>query len=716
MNPVSDKALKFFRIEANELVASLSKDLLRLERQGGEGADLLQACFRYAHTLKGAARVVGQMRIGEIAHAMEDALAPYRESGAAIETEYISELLGLLDIVREEVALLDHPRALPSSPEQEIPAPVHAGHDITELVPPVPLESFDVLRVEAAAFNEMIDGIQEATVQLAPLKNSAVQVMQAQRTLRGLIDLVTFKREALSQVPGIHRWLAKMTASLEQLRGQLQIADRDLNAGIGRLQTELSEVKTTANTLRLMPASTALEPLERAVRDAAEWLGKDVVLHVSGAATRLSGHVLSGVREALLHVVRNAVDHGIEPPDEREAKGKPRQGQLVVHVERRGDRVAFICSDDGRGMDADALRKAALAQKLISEERAAGLGQADILKLALVAGVSTRKTVTDFSGRGVGLDVVQKRIEQLKGELSIQSTPGEGTTLSLIVPISLSSLTALIVSYQSTASAQILIPLDCVRGTLRLMESEVVRGEASDSTLFEGRMIPFRMLSELLDHNAPHDETRWIWTVVIVQWGDLCAALGVERLVATMDAVVKPLPKVLGHASLIAGAAFDAQGDPLLLLDPRQLVHALTGTKAAKVVPPETKIQRSPILVIDDSLTTRMLEQSILESAGYEVDLASSGEEGLKKAKTGHYSLFIVDVEMPGMNGFEFVERVRADPMLRSSRIMMVTSLSSAADRRRGALAGVDAYIVKGEFDQKYFVDKVAELVLVPGG
>lgn len=711
MKQNSDKALKYFRIEAHELVAALSKDLLRLERQGGEGTELLQACFRYAHTLKGAARVVGQMKIGEIAHAMEDALSPYRESGEAIATEYISELLGLLDIVREELALLDQP-AQPSAPEQASP-PSRSAQDMPEFGHAGMTESLDVLRIETEAFNEIIEGIAEATVQLAPLKNGALQIAQAQRTARSLIDLMAQKRDVLAAMPGMHRWLSRMTGSLEQLRGQLTQAERDLSTGIGRLQSELSEVKTTANTLRLVPAHTALEPLERAVRDAAEWLGKEARLDVSGASTRLSGHVLAVVREALLHVVRNAVDHGIEPPEERLSKGKPREGQLWVRIERRGDRVAFECSDDGRGMDADALRRAAVAQRLISEEQALTLGQTEILKLAFAAGVSTRNTVTDFSGRGVGLDVVQKRIEQLKGEFSIESVPGEGTTLSLIVPISLSSLTALIVSHHNS---NVLIPLDCVRATIRAMESEIVRGESADSMIFEGRIIPFRMLADLLGEGGAPEENRWIWTVVIVQWGDRRAALGVDRLIATMDAVIKPLPYVLGGTGLIAGAAFDAQGDPLLVLDPKHLLNAMAHAKSIKITPEATRFQRSPILVIDDSLTTRMLEQSILESAGYEVDLASSGEEGLKKAKSGLYSLFIVDVEMPGMNGFEFVERIRSDPALRESRVMMVTSLSSAADRRRGSSAGVDAYIVKGEFDQKYFVDKVAELVLVRGG
>lgn len=707
MKAGSDKALKFFRIEAHELVTALSRDLLRLERQGGEGPELLQACFRYAHTLKGAARVVGQAKIGEIAHAMEDALAPYRESGEAIAAEYISDLLGLLDIVREELSLLEQP-ALQT---QHAPTPSYPGQELPEFVSPAMSEPLDVLRIEAEAFNDILDGIAEASVQLAPLRSGAAHLAHAQRSSRALFDLLAQKRDSLAGLPGMHRWLAKMTALHDQMRVQLLQADRELSVGMARLHSELSEVKSVADNLRLLPAQAALEPLERAVRDAAEWLGKEVRFEVSGASTRLSGHVLSMMREALLHVVRNAVDHGIEPPDERMLKGKPREGKLQVRVERRGDRVAFICSDDGRGMDTEALRKAALAQRLIDEDAAQTLTAPEILKLAFMAGVSTRKTVTEMSGRGVGLDVVQKRLEQLKGEFSVSSEPDRGTKLELVVPISLSSLTALIVSYGNSTS---LIPMDCVRGTVRLMESEIVRGESSDSVQFEGRMIPFRMLSELMGESEQRDDThRWIWTVVIVQWGGQQAALGVDRLVATMEAVVKPLPSVLGRVELLSGAAFDVQGDPLPVLDPKHLLLAAAQARVVRGVAAVERVQQLPILVIDDSLTTRMLEQSILESAGYEVDLASSGEEGLRKAKAGHYSLFIVDVEMPGMNGFEFVERVRSDPALRSVRVMMVTSLSSAADRRRGATARVDAYIVKGEFDQKHFVEKVAELVLV---
>jgi two-component system chemotaxis sensor kinase CheA len=370
--------------------------------------------------------------------------------------------------------------------------------------------------------------------------------------------------------------------------------------------------------------------------------------------------------------------------------------------------VAFICSDDGRGVDINAVRRSAEAQGLVSEEESARLSADDLLMLIFQAGVSTSDMVTEISGRGVGLDVAREITTRFKGEIRARSEPGAGTTIELLVPVSLSSLTALMMSADGMVT---LIPLDSVCGTLRMPSDEIIRAAESESILYEGQIVPFAPLYAVLGLRSDATWAKPMWSVIVVQWAGHRTALGVDRLLGTTDVIIKPLPPAAGMQGVVAGAAFDAQGDPLLVLDPQGLVGVARFMRTA-LVEEQQPPPRAPILVIDDSLTTRMLEQSILESAGYEVDLASSGEEGLKKAQGRPYSLFIVDIEMPGINGFEFVARVKADPALRRVPVIMVTSLASTADKKRGGEAGVDAYIVKGEFDQKYFVQKVADLMV----
>jgi two-component system chemotaxis sensor kinase CheA len=686
---------KYFRIEAREILDGLTRGLLDLEKQGGEGEELIGQCFRLAHTLKGAARVVKQLKIAEIAHAIEDALAPYRETGEPISPEYVTELLKLLEIIREEVAQIEtptEPTKLRSSRPRE--GAMTGG------------EQFETLRIEITEMDEILDGISEAAVQLGPLRSGADALANAHRAALSIAELVGARMDDVAAGSPAKRWLTKIEAAASSLRAQLVLAQREIGSGISRIQSEFNEIKTRASTLRLVPASAAFGPLELASRDAAEWLGKQVEFEAVGGDTRLEGHILSALRDALLHIVRNAVDHGIELPADRIAAGKPVEGRVKLRVERRGSRVAFICSDDGRGVDLSAVRRSAAEKGLISPSESDSLSTQDLLMLIFQAGVSTSDMVTEISGRGVGLDVVRETVARLKGELSARSELHVGTTIELVVPVSLSSLTALMLTAEGVT---VLIPLDSVCGTLRMMTGDIIRTADSESILFEGKIVPYASMVSVLGCRAA-SSARQAWSAVVVQWGGQRTALGVDRLLGTMDVIIKPLPSAAGHQPVALGAAFDAQGDPVLVLDPQGIIGAARYTRPLTDDAPSRPVV-APILVIDDSLTTRMLEQSILESAGYEVDLASSGEEGLRKAQGRRYSLFIVDIEMPGINGYEFVTRAKADPALRRVPVIMVTSLASAADKKRGTDVGVDAYIVKGEFDQKHFVSKVASLV-----
>jgi two-component system chemotaxis sensor kinase CheA len=693
---------KYFRIEAREILEGLTRGLLDLERAGGSDDEIIGQCFRLAHTLKGAARVVKQLRIGEIAHAIEDALAPYRETGEPITVEYITELLRLLDIIRSELAEIEKP----AEGAEEKRAPRARAPRAREGA--APGEQFETLRIEIDEMDAILDGISEAAVQLGPLRTGAEVIAQAHRAAASMLEQLSAQRESgRAHMMSAERWLARTEATLEGLRASLVHAQREVGAALGRIESEFGEIKVRASTLRLVPASAAFGPLELGVRDAADWLGKQVDFEATGGETRLEGHILSALRDALLHVVRNAVDHGIEQADERIAAGKPTVGRVSLRVERRGSRVAFICKDDGRGVDLTAVRRSAANHGLIDDEEGESLSSTDALMLIFRPGVSTSDVVTEISGRGVGLDVVREITERYKGEIRASSEAGVGTTIEIIVPMSLSSLTVLTLTSEGMTA---LVPLDAVCGTMRLQSSDIIRNADTESILYEGQVIPFTPLAPLLRARKSASAARHVWSAVVLQWGGSRTALGVDRLLGTTDVIVKPLPAAAGPHATVVGASFDAQGDPQLVLDPQGLVGVAQRTKTAYKADLSAK-QKAPILVIDDSLTTRMLEQSILESAGYEVHLASSGEEGLKKASARRYALFIVDVEMPGINGFEFVARAKADAALARVPVIMVTSLASAADRRRGAEVGVDAYIVKGEFDQKHFVQKVAELL-----
>jgi two-component system chemotaxis sensor kinase CheA len=317
-------------------------------------------------------------------------------------------------------------------------------------------------------------------------------------------------------------------------------------------------------------------------------------------------------------------------------------------------------------------------------------------------------SVTEVSGRGIGLDVMREVAEQLKGEVTVLTEAGKGTTFNLAVPVSLASLEALIVESGGVAAT---IPFDAVRQTLRVAPAQVSRTARGESIVYEGIAIPFCGLLRALQTRAADTRARRVWSTVVVEGSGGLAAIGVDRLLGVTRIILRPLTDLTPADAAIAGTYLDAEGNPQLVLDPDGLVAAATHPDSADATPETT---RPPLLVVDDSLTTRMLEQSILESAGYEVDTAVSGEEALERARLKRYALFLVDVEMPGMDGFTFIERSRLDPALRAVPAILVTSRTSLEDRERGHRVGAQGYIVKSEFNQAELLARIRQLLGTP--
>lgn len=628
-----DDPYKYFRVEARDLIDAVSRGALDLEK-GGARQDLVGSILRHAHTLKGAARVVKQSRIADLAHAIEGALQPYREGAAVVPRSVVSTILDLVDSVRGKLGEIDAPT---------VAAPERAGGSTIE-------DPFETVRVE------------------------------------------------IEEVEGLLEGLSEVSALVGSLRPEWGALKDPLERNVG-------ELRLRAERLRLVPANGIFADLERAARDAAQSLGKRVDFRAAGGDHRLDAHVLSPLREAMIHVVRNSVAHGIEPEKERSSAGKPPVGRLNVQVERRGARMTWTCRDDGRGIDFEAVRREASRKGLISADDARNLDEDAALGLLLRGGLSTTGEVTAVSGRGIGLDVVRDVVRRLKGELKVRSRPGKGTTVEIGVPLSLTSTPSLVVHADGRAAS---IPVEEIRQTLRIGDEDIVESPAETSIVFDGRSIPFLHLSEVLSGGTPSRRAGRRWTTLVVCRGERWAAIGVDRVEGVRDVVLKSIPSWAAADPVIAGISVDERGRLRPALDPGSLIeaaHRPNRRPAPKAAP------RPPILIVDDSLTTRMLEQSILVSAGYDVDLACSGEEAFDRARARRYGLFIVDVEMPGIDGFEFIARTRGDPELREIPSILVTSRSSAEDRRRGTEMRVGAYIVKSEFDQGHLLSTIRNFI-----
>jgi two-component system chemotaxis sensor kinase CheA len=534
------------------------------------------------------------------------------------------------------------------------------------------------------------------------LLNGLRGVAQGLEQARHLADRLTAQAapsgsaEHGRHVPGNQRF-----ATADELRRRFGVVERNLGSIVDQMDRELGQLREAAERLRLVSAGNLFTALERTARDAARELSKQVSFEGKGSDIRLDSHVLETVHGALIQIVRNAVAHGIEPEAERTAAGKPPAGRITVEISRRGRRIVFACRDDGRGVDLEAVRRVALQRGLIGPA-AKELDAEALVRMLLRGGISTSKTVTDISGRGIGLDVVREAVERLGGEVEFRTDRGAGTSFELVIPPSLASMEALMVTAGEGGNATA-IPLDRVRSTLRVAAADISCAAPGASILYDQKAIAFISLSTALAG------ARWSpdrnWTVVVVAGPAGMAAIGVERLLGTGRIVVRPLPQRMTASPIVAGALLDADGNPQLVLDPDGLIAAAQRGDAGEVdeTPP-----RRLVLVVDDSLTTRMLEQSILESAGYDVDVALSGEEALGLVHARCYALILVDVEMPGMDGFTFIERLRAEPASREIPAILVTSRAAPEDRRRGQEVGAQGYIVKSEFDQ-------AELLTIIG-
>jgi two-component system chemotaxis sensor kinase CheA len=687
---------RYFRIEARELVDQLAKTVLELEREGSP--EIVARLLRVAHTLKGAARVVKQVEIADRAHALEDALAPFRASTVPVPRAEIDALLRLVDEMSARVTSLG-----------AAPAP-QPGSDPVATAPPTSSigprsdEAVHALHADVAEMDELLDGVTELHAQLMPARRALGGVERARRLAELIADQLAAPRAFDQGRPAAEA--EKVRSMAEELGTLLVGVERSLSSGVEQIDREMTQVRRAAEQMRLTPARAIFGALERTARDAAQAVGKSVVLETRGGEVRLDAQMLAGVQGALVQVVRNAVAHGIEAPDQRDAAGKARAGRILIEVARRGRYIVFAGHDDGRGVDLEAVRAVAQKRGLLPTE-ARALGTEELVGLLLRGGLTTSAAVTEVSGRGVGLDVVRETAERFGGEVIVRTKPGEGTRVELVVPASVASMLALTVEAVGVSAT---IPLDAVVATLRIRATDVTRSAEGETVVHEGVAIPFLALARVLGPRrvAPSAHEVRSWSAVVIRGAGELAVIGVDRLLGTANIVLRPLPDLAPGAAVIAGASLDAEGSPQLVLDPDALVVA-----ARQRVMVEREVERTPapILVIDDSLTTRMLERSILESAGYEVDVATSGEEGLEKARGKRYSLFLVDIEMPGIDGFTFVERTRADALLRDIPAILVSSRSSPEDRRRGEEVGALAYMVKSEFDQGALLGRIREQV-----
>ncbi len=662
---------RYFQDEAEDLLSRITAALERL-RDEPATAEALRELRRWTHTLKGAAQVVRREEIAGAAHRLESMLDRVSESpGKGSALDLALTLTGeMTRAMRGMPSAGPAPAAPPQSPEIE------------------------TLRVELRELDDLLQAVNESGIVASGLRGLFAPIDRSR-------DLVAMLRRVIR--PGSTEARAQHPEILAEEIGEI-LADvrRELDAVAEHMQRELDGLRSQAESLRLVRAETILPMLEQSVRAAAAASGKSVEFEASGADLELDAHLLLATRDALIQLTRNAVAHGIESAEERVAAGKPPSGRVQVDFRRDGSRHVLSVADDGRGIDFEGLRRQAIRHGWLTVREARAASTQELTQFLLRPGVTTARSASVLAGRGVGLDLVSSTVARIKGELQISADKGKGTTISIRVPASMNSAALLMVRVSNRVFG---LPLDAVRRAASLASLP----RLADRPLIDGEALPLVHLAAVFGQKAAPASI-----AVEIPAHPNSFLLGVDELLGIRQTVIHMLPPYLQAEPWVLGASVESEGQLRLVLDPALLAPVVDELAHSQPPAADKSSAALPILVIDDSLTTRMLEQSIFEMEGYAVDLASSAEEGLEMARQRRYGLFVVDVEMPGVDGFAFVERTQQDAQLRETPAILVTSRGSAEDRARGLKAGAREYMVKSEFDQRTLLNRVRELMRSP--
>ncbi|MEW6157242.1 MAG: hybrid sensor histidine kinase/response regulator [Verrucomicrobiota bacterium] len=504
---------------------------------------------------------------------------------------------------------------------------------------------------------------------------------------------------------------------LKALETKLELVSRSAAQDQAAMARRVDEFLLSTKQLLMLPFSTLLEFIPKLVRDLSREQGKEVNLVLRGGDVEMDKRILEQIKDPLIHLLRNCVDHGIENPQVRESKKKPACATVVVAMARLdGSRVEILVSDDGAGINLADVKQAAVQRGIVTAEQASKLNEAQTLPLIFQPEVSTSRTVTEISGRGLGLAIVREKIEKLGGRILVETHPHVGTTFRMVLPISVATFRGLHIKVSGQA---FIVPTWQVERAIRIKQGDIKYVENCETIVVDQQAVSVARLATVLElpHTLPQKETHESLCALLLKTTDDRIAFIVDELIEEQEVVVKPLPKPLLRVRHFSGATLLPSGKVVPILNVSDL---LKSARNARSIPPpgeatatvlrSAESKRRRILVVEDSITSRMLLKNILESAGHEVKTAVDGLEALTELRTSDFDLVVSDIEMPRLNGFDLTTRIRADRKLAQKPVILVTALASREDRERGIEVGANAYIVKSSFDQSNLLEAIGRL------
>jgi two-component system sensor histidine kinase and response regulator WspE len=748
--------LDLFRAELATQSEALTAGLLALERNP-VAADHLEACMRAAHSLKGAARIIDLAAAVEVAHAMEECLVAAQRGRLMLNRDHIDALLKGVDLLAAIAAGSDEPGDTgehpaddgrfagviaaflatldaASNPVSEPPAPAmaltanapgaepaRAPEPRVEAVDSPPSASGSsgdsMVRVTAESLNRLLGLAGESLMEARRLRPFHDELLRLKRLQNNTVRAFEHLRAALPVTVEEKAALAFDEAQRQLLQShQFLVARLDELEAIDRRATDLAN-RLYDETLasRMRPFEDGVRHFSRTIRDLGRSLGKQVRLEIIGGSTSIDRDILEQLEAPLGHLLRNAVDHGVEMPEERIAAGKPAEAVVRVEAWHKAGLLQIVVADDGRGIELEALRAAILARQLTTEATAANLSEAELLEFLFLPGFSMKASVSHVSGRGVGLDAVQAMAKQVRGLVSVASQPGAGTQFRLQLPLTLSVMRTLLVEVDEEPYA---FPLTGIIRTLSLAREQIEMLEGRPHFHFDNRQLGLLTTHEVLGRGEPRLDEGDLSVVVVGDRGE-AYGLVVDRFLGERELVVRTLDPRLAKVKDISAAALMDDGSPVLILDVADMVRSAEKLAAAgglrtlerRRSGAAAARRRKRVLVVDDSLTVRELERKLLDYHGYEVEVAVDGMDGWNAVRSDPFDLVVTDIDMPRMDGIELVTLIKKDVRLRSLPVMIVSYKDREEDRARGLDAGADYYLTKGSFHDETLLHAVVDLI-----
>jgi two-component system chemotaxis sensor kinase CheA len=764
---IEDEELRnLYKVASADHIQKIEAGLLHLEKNPVDGAKLEQL-LRETHSLKGDSRMLGVKDAETLTHQMEDILGAVKR-GERVLTPPIFERLYLgLDAIRKiaqeavtgqaagisvfhvlaQLMGADSDEALPEM--QETVAEMNGAVSVQHLreqplvfndaigtnEPVVPASEalaqvgeyqIDTIRVESQKLDKLLTQASELLVTKGQLGDRISEIDQIltlweEWNRETFVSRMTYdeieRRLQTPELQPLQNFYNLVETRLEQLGALLNRLRNTTFEDNAKLETVATELESGIHSLRLLPFSTIFNLFPRTVRDLAKQQGKEVNLVVEGGDTSVDKRILEEMKDPLLHLLRNAIDHGIEAPQERQSRGKPPVATIRLRGYQIGSTVSIEVIDDGRGLDVEAIKQAAKQRGIRSTQELAQMSTPEIQALIFAPGFSTRTAVTEISGRGVGLDVVRDNVERLKGSIQVEFTPGKGCLFRITLNSSLSTTDALIVQVSQHPYA---VPVGFVEAMQLVSPQEVFTSGGSQTLPFQGESVTVTWVADLLglpvqapaSTKALRSASKTI-PCIILRIGSERLALLVDNIMEQQNIVLKPQSLLLKRIRNISGATILGTGEVCMVLNPPDLFKSARKAIVSVTVKELTEQAqvKQKILLVEDSIPIRTQMKRILEGAGYDVTAAVDGEDGFNKLRAGSFVAVVSDVQMPNLDGLGLTAKIRQFQEYQNLPVILVTTLASEEDMLQGAEAGANAYITKGDFEQGILLDTLRRLI-----